>query len=60
MDWPESRLVEFGSGEWRMVRIRARSKDLRGRDIVHVEWYIEGGAWQESYIADLTKMRKPG
>jgi hypothetical protein len=59
LDWPEPWLVLFGSGEWRTVRVRQRGRDVRGAEVIGVEWFIDGEAWSGSYVADPEKMREP-
>jgi hypothetical protein len=58
LDWPEPWQVLFGSGEWRTVRVRAWATDNREREVIDVEWFAEGMAWSESYVADRGKMEK--
>lgn len=58
LEQPEPWLVLFGSGEWRTVHVRQRSRDRSGREVIGVEFYIDGGAWSGSYVADPEKMQE--
>jgi hypothetical protein len=31
---------------------------VRGAEVIGVEWFIDGEAWSESYVADAGKMRE--
>jgi hypothetical protein len=53
-------VVEFGDGEECVVKVRAWAMDRRGRQVLDVEWFAAGGAWQGSYIVDPARMREPG
>jgi hypothetical protein len=59
LDWPEPWKVLFGSGEWRTVRVRQRGRDVRGREVIGVEWFAEGEAWSGSYVVDSERAREP-
>ena len=60
LDWPEIWDVEFGSGEWRSVHVRARAQDRQGREVLDVENYVAGGTWLDSLVADPSRMRERG
>lgn len=57
---PEPWSVQFGgeSKRWHDVHVVAWAMDNRGREIADVEWYIDGFAWNESFIAERSKMRR--
>jgi hypothetical protein len=57
---PEPWSIQFGGStqEWHDVHVVARAADVRGREVIDVEWYIEGLAWTGSYVAERGKMRK--
>ena len=52
--------VQFSSEaeEWHDVHVVAWATDNRAREVIDVEWYIDGLAWTESYVAERAKMRK--
>jgi hypothetical protein len=48
----------FGDGEEHPVTVRAWWLDKYGRQVVQIEWSIDGSTWSESYIVDLGRMRE--
>lgn len=59
-DWPEPWAFQFGgsSRQWCNVSVRAYSADTRGRELVDIEWHIDGFTWSGTYVTDHAKMRK--
>jgi hypothetical protein len=52
-------LILFGGQdpEWRPVRILAWREDRHGREVIDVEWHLDGETWGGTYIADREKIR---
>lgn len=60
-DFPEPWSIQFGgeAKEWHNVSVRAWALDVRGREVIDVEWFTPDGlAWSESYVAQRSKMAK--
>lgn len=55
---PELWEVLFTGGERHLVHVRAWRKDVRGRDVIDVEWRADGGTWSDSFLANPAKMRE--
>jgi hypothetical protein len=50
-------LFLFGDGEWHRVTVRAWWRDCLGRQVVQIEWHINGSTWEETYLFDNEKAR---
>ena len=60
-DGPEPWSIQFGgeAKEWHDISVRAWALDVRGREVIDVEWFTPGGgAWSESFVAVREKMRQ--
>lgn len=57
---PEPWSIRFGGStrEWRNVSVRAWATDTRGRDVIDVEWHVNGDTREESFVAERAKMRR--
>lgn len=48
----------FGDGEWHPVTVRAWWLDKLNRQVVQIEWSINGETWGESYRVEPEKVRE--
>ena len=55
---PDRLLVLFGDGFWHPVSVRARRRDRHGRDVIAVEWHIEGETFGEAYLVNPERVRE--
>jgi hypothetical protein len=51
-------LFLFGDGEWHQVTVRAWWRDRLGREVVDIQWHIDGDTWEETYLASPERMRE--
>jgi hypothetical protein len=52
-------LFLFGDRQWHPVTVVAWWTDRHSREIVQIEWHIDGSTWDESYVFDAAKAREP-
>jgi hypothetical protein len=40
------------------VTVRAWWRDRLGRQVVDIQWHIDGSTWEETYLASPERMRE--
>lgn len=54
---PELWHVLFGDGEWHPVHVRVWCEDIRGREVIDIEYRAGDGTHAGSYVVDRARIR---